>query len=144
VLIGLAGQETWGIAPGGCIAGDPSDCPMQRGLTFNLNKSSTWISTSTIWNNTGYYLLGNEIGKYLDIPASGEYGFDTVGLGWDSSDGPTLNHTVVASVIDKAYFLGQFGISPRPTNFTVNNYNSSALTDPVCRSGSKTIRASTN
>ena len=136
-MIGLAGQETWVIAPGGCIAGDPINCPLLRGLTFNLNKSSSWKSTSTIWNNTGYYLLGNEIGDLLHNSASGEYGFDTVGLGWDSSGGPTLNHTVVASVIDKTYFLGQFGISPRPTNFTVSNYNSSALTDPVWNSTKK-------
>jgi len=129
LLIGMAGQETWVVMPGGCAAGEPSNCPDLRGNLYNLNDSSTWVSTTTIWNNTGYYILGNEIGNYLGNDAAGEYGFDTVGLSYDSAE-PTLNHTIVASFIDTSYYLGSFGISPRPTNFTVANDNSSALDDP--------------
>lgn len=130
VLIGMAGQETWVVAPAGCAPGEPSNCADLRGGTFNLNDSSTWVSTTTIWNNTGIYVLGNEIGNYLGNDASGEYGFDTVGISFSASTGPTLNHTIVASFIDTSYYLGQFGISPRSTNFTVSNDNSSALDDP--------------
>lgn len=130
VLIGMAGQETWVVGEGGCAAGEPSNCPDLRGGLFNLNDSSTWVSTTTIWNNTGIYILGNEIGNYLGNDAAGEYGFDTVGISFSASTGPTLNRTIVASFIDTSYYLGQFGISPRSTNFTTQNDNSSALDDP--------------
>jgi len=130
LLIGMAGQETWAVGTGGCAANEPSNCPDLRGNLFNLNASSTWVSTTTIWNNTGYYILGNEIGNDLGIDPAGEYGFDTVGLSYSSTTEPTLNRTIVAMFIDTAYYLGQFGISPRPTNFTVNTVNSSALDDP--------------
>ena len=129
VLIAMASQETWVVSPGGCAAGEPSNCPTLRGDTFNLNTSSTWLPTKDIWDNTGIYVLTNEIGNYLGNNSTGEYGFDTVGLSW-SGTGPTLNHTIVASFIDTRYYLGEFGISPRSTNFTVTNDNSSALDDP--------------
>jgi hypothetical protein len=87
------------------------------------------VPAKSIWNNTGYYLLGDEIGDTLGISAAGEYGFDTVALSWDST-GTTLNHTIVANMVAKDYYLGQFGISPRSTNFTTTNDNSSALDDP--------------
>ena len=129
VLVAMASQETWVVSPGGCVAGEPNDCQTLRGGTFNLNTSSTWLPTKDIWNNTGIYVLSNEIGNYLGNDATGEYGFDTVGLSW-SGTGPTLNRTIVASFIDTSYYLGEFGISPRSTNFTVTNDNSSALDDP--------------
>jgi hypothetical protein len=124
------------VSPDGCIASDPSNCNELRGGIFNLSSSSTWASTTTIWNNTGLYELGDEIGNTLGITASGEYGFDTVGLGWDAATGPSVNHSIVASIVTKDYYLGQLGISPRATNFTTENGNSSALTDPVRRAGS--------
>jgi hypothetical protein len=60
---------------------------------------------------------------------AGEFGFETVGLSYNGR--PTLNRTIVASTIAKDYYLGEFGISPRPSNFTVSNYNSSSMRDPV-------------
>jgi hypothetical protein len=130
LLIGLAGQETWVVSPNGCVGTDPINCQDLRGGTFNLNSSLTWVSTRTIWNNSGYYKLSNQIGDSLGIDSSGEYGFDTVRLGWDFS-ALAVNRTIISSFTAKDYFLGQFGISPRPTNFTVTNDNSSALDDPV-------------
>jgi hypothetical protein len=65
VLANMAGQETWVVAPGGCIEKDPANCPDLRGGLFNLNESSSWVSTKTIWNNTGLYNLGNQIGDAL-------------------------------------------------------------------------------
>jgi hypothetical protein len=67
VLPSMAGQETWVVGPGGCTSKDPTDCPEMRGGLFGLNESSSWVSTKTIWNNTGLYNLGNRIGDDLGI-----------------------------------------------------------------------------
>jgi hypothetical protein len=60
---------------------------------------------------------------------AGEFGFETVALSYNGR--PILNRTIVASTIAKDYYLGEFGISPRSSNFTVSNYNSSTMSDPV-------------
>src|SRR6266480_3728283 len=40
VLIAMAGQQTWVVAPDGCTAaGEPSNCPTLRGGIFNFNTS---------------------------------------------------------------------------------------------------------
>jgi len=42
VLIATSRQETWVVAPEGCIASDPPDCPKDRGYIFNPNASTIW------------------------------------------------------------------------------------------------------
>lgn len=42
-----------------------------------------------------------------------------------------MDHTVVAAYNTTNFYIGQFGVSPNPTYFTVTNDNSSALDDPV-------------
>jgi hypothetical protein len=108
-LISTAGQETWVIDPSGCNIEDPPQCPNIRGNTFVHNKSTTW-------QEVGLFELGLEAN--LNYTGNGDYGFDQVGLGFDDTDSPKLNHQVVASVADKDFFLGQFGIGPNPVNFT--------------------------
>jgi hypothetical protein len=51
----------------------------------------------------------------------GEFGWDTVALGFQGSGGPTLNHTVVAGLQTMDYYIGMFGLNPRPTNFSTFN-----------------------
>jgi hypothetical protein len=62
-----------------------------------------------------------------------------------SRTGSTLNHTGIASFIDPSYYLGEFGISPCTTTFTVTNDNFSAMTrNPVtcyCSSRTRLSRA---
>jgi len=93
-----------------------------------LNDSSTWVSTTTIWNNTGYYYLGDYIGNLLGIYVPGEYGWDSVSLSWGS--GPTVDRSIVGAYIATDYYIGQIGIAPQSTNFTTSNDNSSAMSDP--------------
>ncbi|KAF2185362.1 acid protease, partial [Zopfia rhizophila CBS 207.26] len=120
VLANIAGQETWAVTPSDCSGSDLDNCPDEQGGTFEVNSSSTWVPSATIWNNTGIYALGDYISDLLGINAA-----DT---------GPSLNHTVVAGITTKKFYLGQFGISPRPTNFTVMNHNSTALTFSMLKS----------
>jgi hypothetical protein len=87
----------------------PANCVDSRGAQFNYNSSSTWYFTN-------YYLLGLE--SNLGLSDSGMFGSDTVALGWQGSGEPTLNHQVVAGIATTDFWLGQFGLTPRPTNFT--------------------------
>jgi len=129
VNIAINGQETQIVQTGGCTGeGQPSSCPQLRGNLFNLKESSTWVSTTTIWNNTGYYYLGDYIGNLLGTYVPGEYGWDSVSLSWGA--GPTVNRSIVGAYIATDYYIGQIGISPQSTNFTTSNDNSSALSDP--------------
>jgi len=109
VLISSAGSATWVVLPEGCISSGPSDCANLRGQEFNLNASSTWS-----FNN--YYEL--ELESNLGYAGSGEFGFDTVGIGWQGSGSPVLEHQVVAGIATSDFWLGSFGLTPRPTNFT--------------------------
>ncbi|KAL8748476.1 MAG: hypothetical protein Q9184_007278, partial [Pyrenodesmia sp. 2 TL-2023] len=54
----------------------------------------------------------------LGYSGNGRYGYDTVALGWEGSDGPSLEHQVVGGIATKEFYLGAFGLNPRSTNFT--------------------------
>lgn len=109
VLISTAGTATWVVVPEGCPAGGLSNCADLRGQAFNINASSTW----KFKNYYGLVLESN-----LGYAGSGEFGFDKVGLGWQGSAGPVLDHQVIAGIASEDFWLGSFGLTPRPTNFT--------------------------
>ncbi|KAF2834957.1 acid protease [Patellaria atrata CBS 101060] len=109
LLIATSGQETWVVAPEGCTQDDPQDCPDTRGLVFNDTESSTW-EPNALWS------LEDRNG--LGYSGNGRYGFDTVALGWQGSGGPNVTHSIVAGIATKDFYLGMFGVSPRPTNFS--------------------------
>jgi hypothetical protein len=48
----------------------------------------------------------------------GEFGWETVGLGFQGSGGPSLDHTVVAGLQTMDFWIGMLGLNPRPTNFS--------------------------
>ncbi|KAK8204857.1 aspartic peptidase domain-containing protein, partial [Phyllosticta capitalensis] len=129
VHIAIGGQETWVVAPSGCVDSDPNgdQCPSKRGGLFQANESSTWQSTTEIWDNTGIYGLGEVVLDSLGIKGQGQYGFDVVGL---NAGKVNLNRTIVAQMNTLNFYMGQFGVSPRPTNFTTENNNASSMNDP--------------
>ena len=108
VMISTAGQETWVVLPEGCPASD-SSCPDQRGQTYIMNSSSTW-------HQTGFYELYIE--QNLNITGNAQVGNETVGLGLQGSGGPTLNDQIVGGIATTDFWVGMFGINPKPTNFT--------------------------
>lgn len=57
----------------------------------------------------------------LGLDTSGNFGFDTVTLGWQGAGGPTIEHATVATIANFTYWLGIFGVNPRSTNFTTLN-----------------------
>jgi len=109
VFPSTAGYTTWAVMPAGCPDFYPSSCPDDRGKLFDSNNSLTWVPKST-------YDLGLE--QNLDLDSSGEFGSDTVTLGWAGSGGPTYSHAVVAEYADPRYWIGMFGLKPLPTNFS--------------------------
>ena len=82
---------------------------------FLSNASSTWVSK-------GIYQL--DIETNLGYTDNGDFGFDTVGLGVENSGGITLTNQLVAGIATEDFFLGQFGLGPKPTNL-------STLEDPI-------------
>lgn len=109
VLISSASQATWVVVPEGCTKNGPSTCSDDRGGLFNYNKSSTW-------NESGLYQLYNE--RNLGIDGNGIWGNETVGLAVQGSGGPTLQDQVIAGIVVNDFYLGMFGVNPKPTNYT--------------------------
>lgn len=97
------------MLPEGCPVGGIADCINLRGDTFEANASSTWEFND-------YYDLVLE--SNLDYEGSGAFGFDKIGIGWQGDGGPVLEHQVVAGIASEDFWLGTFGLTPRPTNFT--------------------------
>ena len=117
VLISTAGYQTWAVVPQGCTVSDPSDCATSRGGQFIPSQSSTWKYNNASVNGT--FTLGLETN--LDYSGNGNYGYDTIVLGYQGSNGPSLQQQIVAGIATKEFFLGIFGLNPRPTNFTTLN-----------------------
>ena len=112
VLISTANDQTWVVLPQGCTPKDPSNCEISRGGFFHSEQSHSWIQNGT-------FSFGLE--SNLGYDSRAEYGFDTVALGWQGSDGPSLQHQIIAGIATKDFYLGLFGVNPRPSNFT--NYD---------------------
>ncbi|GME30704.1 acid protease [Neofusicoccum parvum] len=133
VDISIGGQETWVVDSGACDSSGSStsnNCADERGGVFNIGDSSSWKSTTTIWNNSGIYKLSGLIPQELGIDGNGQYGFESVGLSFHGTTSPTLKHTVTAAFNTTTFSIGQFGVSPNPTYFTVENNNGSVFNDP--------------
>lgn len=76
---------------------------------LQLNQSSTWV-------REGIYNLFSE--AHLNYTGNGEYGFDNVRLGPPSLGGINLSHQVVAGFVTNDFYLGLFGLGPKPANFS--------------------------
>ena len=120
VLASTTVPETWVVLKSGCTEQDPSGCDNARGTLFNSNASTTW-------QDQGLFGLGVETNlPYTGNYDNGDYGFDTLGLGLVGS-GVTVNHSVIAGIATKDFFLGNLGLTPRPINFTEFDHPKTSL-----------------
>lgn len=117
-LISTAGYQTWAVLPQGCTSSDPPTCGISRGGEFRPNESTTWVANNV--TSKGIFSLGLELNLGY-AGNNGEYGYDTVALGWQGSGGPSLDQQIVAGIATKQFYLGIFGLNPRPSNFTSFN-----------------------
>ena len=109
VMPATAATAIWTIGADGCPADFGSTCPNSRGALFLPNQSLTWVPNSV-------YQTGLEMNLGMDT--SGSAGFDVATLGWQGSGGPTVERSIVWNLASGTYWLGVFGLNPRPTNFT--------------------------
>ncbi|KAF2011413.1 acid protease [Aaosphaeria arxii CBS 175.79] len=110
VLPSTASSSSWVVYDQGCPADAPSNCIDSRGGIFNPNKSLTWVPNS---------IFGLGVETYSDLEVFGDFGFDTMTLGWQGSGGPTVEHSIIAGIGDTSFsWLGTLGLNPRPTNFS--------------------------
>lgn len=123
VLISTAGYQTWVVLPQGCNSKDPLNCKTSRGGFFQPEQSRTWLLNDLSPNGTFSSHLESNLGYF----SNAKYGYDTVTLGWRGSGGPSLQHQVVAGIANKDFYLGLFGINPRPSNFTNFDITSSSF-----------------
>ena len=114
VLISTAAGQTLTVIPQGCTASDPADCNTTRGLLFDPAQSSTWKQNNLTAN--GIFTLHLETN--LGYSGNTDFGYDTVALGWQGSGGPSLDQQIIGGIATKEFYLGLFGLSPRPSNFT--------------------------
>ncbi|KAK5136542.1 hypothetical protein LTR08_002886 [Meristemomyces frigidus] len=108
VFPSTASTFIWTIGAAGCPANYVDDCDTSRGGIFN--------STSLSWVANSIYGFGLE--DNLGMDTSGNAGWDTATLDWQGSGGPTYSHSTIFIIADSQYWLGQFGLNPRPTNFS--------------------------
>lgn len=92
VLISTAGYQTWAVVPAGCTSSDPPNCETSRGRFFQPNKSTSWTPN----NVTSKGIFELQLERNLGYSGNGQYGYDTVALGWQGSGGPTLNQQSVS------------------------------------------------
>lgn len=124
VLPSTAGQETWIPVPEGCTSddNDPSNCGQLRGVYPFDGVQGTGFTTgnSSSWKSIGLYDL--QLEHEMNMTGAGNYGLDTVGLMIQNSGGPSFPTQVVAGIATKDFYLGIFGLSPKPSNFTDFEY----------------------
>lgn len=112
-FVSWSSYQTWAVLPEGCqAASDTEACEESRGGFFNNTESSTW-------DRIGIYDLW--IKRNLGINANAIFGYDVVGIGGVGEEGPTLQNTTVGAMALEQFYLGIFGINPKPTNFTSFN-----------------------
>lgn len=95
--------------PLGCSATDPANCASDRGGFFNKNHSSTW-------KDQGLYELDQELN--LGYGGNGDFGLDTIALGYPGTSAITVEHQLLATIAAKEFYIASWGIAPRPTNLT--------------------------
>ena len=134
VLPSTAGHETLVPMPEGCTTDDPSNCAELRGAyPFNGNVGTGFqVNASSTWNSIGLYTL--DLSDRLGLDGNGLYGLDKVGLQVQNSNGLTLDDQVVAGIATKSYYVGSFGLGPKPSNFRCayvieSNFVAVVLTD---------------
>lgn len=111
-------QETWVPLPGACPQSS-FDCPKSRGVPDLSTSTGFDTNASTSWMEDGIYNLVSE--ENLGYHGNGFYGSDTVQIGNSAQHGPKLDHQVVAGIINDGFWLGIFGLGPKPANFSTVN-----------------------
>ena len=123
VLASTTLSETWVVHDQGCTSSDGAKCSNSRGNLYNRNISTTW-------HDQGLFALGVEsnLDGYGDYD-NGDYGFDTIALGYNGSGGLSLDSQVIAGIATKDFYLGYIGLAPWRVNFSLTESSPSYLSN---------------
>ena len=113
-------SSLWVVLPEGCTGKEPSDCSSARGSLFDKNASSTW-------SEKGLYQLTTTGENFLDLSGNGDWGYDTITLGWQGDGSPSINSTLVTGIATPDFYLGELGLNNQPVNFTTFNNPQASL-----------------
>lgn len=111
-----AQQEVWVPVPQACTQDDPSNCLSLRG---SVSGDGFMINESTSWDLIGIYTL-DTLEAGLGYSGNGDYGFDTVSIP-GTGQNLTQGHQIVAGIADPSFWVGIFGLGPKPSNFSAFN-----------------------
>lgn len=86
------------MRPQGCLIGAipdgvPINCISSRGGTFDSNRSRSWIDQGWYSLNGGQFGYEADLGYHFNL----DYGLDTLGLGFQEGDAPTLQNQTIAA-----------------------------------------------
>ena len=118
VLPSTNGQEIWVPVIGACVENYTESCGDVRGVNgfqqqphggFEANRSMSWVEE-------GIFDLSTDAN--LGYQGRGLYGFDTLALAAQGAGGPVLENQTVAGFQTDDFYLGYFGLGPKPVNFS--------------------------
>lgn len=118
VLISTTCPQPWAVDPLGCTAIDPATYASNRGGLFNKNHSSTW-------QDQGFYELDQELN--LGYTGNGDFGSDSITLGYPGSGAITVEHQLLATIAAKDFYIATWGIAPRATNLSRSDSDPATL-----------------
>ncbi|KAI9707064.1 MAG: hypothetical protein M1836_000024 [Candelina mexicana] len=113
LLPSTASWQTWVVLPLGCPARYAvSNCTSSRGGIFDNSSSTTWVDKGI------YKLILEAVEFNPSLNTSANFGFDTLGIGPRSSEGLSVDHQIFGAFATDIYYLGIFGLNPKPTNYS--------------------------
>ncbi|KAL8781757.1 MAG: hypothetical protein Q9213_005866 [Squamulea squamosa] len=113
--------ESWIVLDVACTEQDPNNCSDSRGGTFNFSDSSSWA-------NKSFYALGAEANLgYTADDNRGFYAWENVDLITPNDANITVNHSVVAGISTKNFYLGVIGLASRPVVWEDHSDSSDSL-----------------
>ncbi len=113
LLPSTASWQTWVVLPAGCPRRYPvPNCNSSRGGTYDNSTSTTWVEQGI------YKLILHSVLFKPSLNTSAIFGFDTLGIGALSTQGPSVDHQLFGALATTDYYLGIFGLNPKPSNYS--------------------------
>lgn len=96
------------VVPQGCTSSDSAGCSTAR---------NAWDpATSSTWDEVGNFTLSAE--ENLGYSDNGMFGYDSLTLGVEGTNLPTLKKQLVAGIATKDFYVSSLGLRPAATNLT--------------------------
>ncbi|KAL9593313.1 MAG: hypothetical protein Q9219_007606 [cf. Caloplaca sp. 3 TL-2023] len=109
VLVSTTFSQPWAVDPLGCTSDDDPDCELDRGGHFHKDESSSW-------EDQGVHELGQE--SNLGYASSGDFGLDSITLGYPGSNAITIEKQLMATIAEKDFYVATLGIASQSINLT--------------------------